>query len=138
MTKRRTYFMFVELHSGEGASLTIIRDKDRVAAQLRSFGDYLKQVSFQVNRLNFESEDIWTLLALVELGFRDRHGVRYEYSGPADKTQTVDEYVSWLEARANDPRYFVFQKHGEIGWSYGVREHDLPAILKEMRASGQH
>ena len=138
MTKRRTYFLLVKLHSGQLASLTIIRDKNHVAAQLQSFGDYLKQVFSQVDHSDFENADIWTLLALVERGFQRVHRISYEYSEPADRAQTADEWGAELEARANDPRVHVFQRPGEKGWIYGIREHDLPGLIEEAMANRKH
>jgi hypothetical protein len=80
---RRTYSMLVELDSGQSASLLIVRDRDRVAAELRSFEPYLKQITCG-DGMDFESADVWTLLALVEHGFRRIHGISYEYLPPRD------------------------------------------------------
>lgn len=128
---RRTYFMLVKIEGGPSASLTIIRDSDHVAAQLLSFDDYLKQVVFSVKKPGFVDADVWTLLAYVEMVFRHKHGVRYEYS--LSDEITADEWKDWLEARANDPRYIAFQRPGMIGWSYGIRECDMPSVMAEMR-----
>ncbi|MBY3589480.1 hypothetical protein HJA87_06225 [Rhizobium bangladeshense] len=136
MAKRRTYFLLVKLQSGDPASLTIIREGNYVAAQLRSFGDYLKQVFSQVNHSDFENADIWTLLALVERGFQRVHGISYEYCGPTGKAKTADDWGAELEARANDPRVHAFQRPGEKGWAYGVHERDLPALIEEARRKG--
>ncbi|MFB2567272.1 hypothetical protein [Rhizobium sp. IMFF44] len=128
---RRTYFMLVELASGQSASLTIIRDKDHVAAQLLSFNDYLKQVGFSVKKPGFEGADVWVLLAYVEMVFEHKHGIRYEYLLPRDVTP--EDWVEGLEQRANDPRYFAAPSDDGKGWSYSVRVDDMPSVIAEMR-----
>lgn len=133
----RLYFMLVELEDGDSAALLIMRFATSFGAQLTGHDKFLRQISAKVERPDFEAMDLWYLLAMVEKGFQQVHGIRYEYFPPTPGT-TLEEWAKGLEARAADPRYVVFERPGDKAWHYGINADDMAAIHREMRLKKAH
>lgn len=134
----RIYFMLVELSAGGNASLLIRRFKDAFDAQLTGHNGFLCQVSGgSRNPSDFDSLDLWGLLALVENGFQQVHDVRYEYVPPSPGT-TPEQWADSLERRATDPRYIVFERSGSEVLHYGIRAEDLAAMSRKMCLKNLH
>lgn len=135
--KPRLYFMLVELEDGNSAALLIMRFATSFGAQLTGHDKFLRQISAKVKRPDFETMDVWHLLALVEKGFQHVHGISYEYLPPMPGT-SPEEWARGLEARVADPRYVVFERPGDKAWHYGINADAMAAIHREMRRKELH